>query len=236
MRHQFIVGHRGARGLAPENTLLAFQKGIECGTQSLECDVQITKDGELVVFHDTTLDRLTSETGWVHERTLIELESFFVLDSEERIPSLEKVVDLVFSSEQELIIEIKGDSKERAVGTAERVVSFLGEKKIDVSKIYIHSFCMNALARVNELDPSFHTSLLFCNGLETNEYLDLAKRVGADGISVAYDYIYEDLVTQAQKVNMRIDAWTLNNELVFNRMKDMGVNGLITDFPDRFRL
>ena len=118
---QYIIGHRGAAGLAPENTLKAFRIGCENGADLVECDIHLNKDKELVVIHDNTLERTTNGKGWVRDFTLKELQSFDAGQGE-KISTLTEVFDLVSSYKKKLVIEIKGESWEIAQETTKKLV------------------------------------------------------------------------------------------------------------------
>src|SRR5438270_9435891 len=100
---QFIYAHRGASGYAPENTLKAFKLAVDKGADGIECDVQLTKDNELVVIHDPILDRTTNGTGWVRDFTLKELRTLDAGDGQ-KIPTLLEVIDFAKSQNTKLII------------------------------------------------------------------------------------------------------------------------------------
>src|SRR5918911_2208376 len=106
--NQYLVGHRGAAGLAPENTIKAFKKGLEVGADTVECDIQLSKDEELVVIHDHTLNRTTNKKGRVKDYTLEELKQLDAGEGEQ-IPTLSEVVDLVLQNHKGLAVEIKGE-------------------------------------------------------------------------------------------------------------------------------
>ncbi len=232
--NQYIVGHRGAMGLAPENTLKAFKIGCESNAQVVECDIHLSKDKQLIVIHDNTLDRTTAGKGWVKDFILAELKKLDAGNGE-TISTLEEIVDLVMSYNKKLIIEIKGESWEIVKETTEKLLEYLQNNKY-VDKFIIHSFWHEAVKIVKEKYPQIKTSVIMMLGLSPQKMIDLIESAKADGASIAYDYISPELVKLARERNLFLDAWILDYETTFNRLKDMGVNGLITNYPGKFSL
>lgn len=232
--NQYIVGHRGAMGLAPENTLKAFQIGCESNAQVVECDIHLSKDKQLIVIHDNTLNRTTNGTGWVRDFTLTELKKLDAGDGE-TIPTLDEVVGLVMNTNKKLIIEIKGESWNVVKETADSLLEYLkGNKYSD--KLIVHSFWHEVVKLVKEKLPEIKTAVIMMLGLPPQKMIDLIHSANADGAAIAYDYISPELVKLANKKNLFLDAWVLDYETTFNRLKEMGVNGLITNYPGKFNL
>lgn len=232
--NQYIVGHRGAMGLAPENTLKAFKIGCESNAQAVECDIHLSKDKKLIVIHDNTLDRTTNGKGWVGDFTLAELKGFDAGDGE-TIPTLQEVVELVMGYHKKLIIEIKGESWEVVKETTDSLLGYLKNNKYS-DKFIIHSFWHEAVRLVKENYPQIKTAVIMMLGLPPQKMIDLIESANADGAAIAYDYISPELVRLASEKNLFLDAWVLNYETTFNRLKEMGVNGLITNHPGKFSL
>lgn len=232
--NQYIVGHRGAMGLAPENTLKAFKIGCESNVEVVECDIHLSQDKKLVVIHDNTLDRTTNGKGWVGNFTLEELKKLDAGDGE-TIPTLDEVVNLVMGYNKKLIIEIKGESWETVKETTDHLIGYLQSNKYS-DKFIIHSFWHEAVKLVKERFPEIKTAVIMMLGLPPQKMIDLIESTKADGASIAYDYISPELVKLASYKNLFLDAWVLDYETTFNRLKEMGVNGLITNHPGKFRL
>ena len=149
--NQYIVGHRGAMGLAPENTLKAFKIGCGSNVEVVECDIHLSKDKKLIVIHDNTLDRTTNGEGWVRDFTLEELKKLDAGDGE-TIPTLDEVINLVMDYNKKLIIEIKGESWEVVKETTAHLIEYLkGNKYSD--KFIIHSFWHAAVKLIKEKYP-----------------------------------------------------------------------------------
>ncbi|HYK08530.1 MAG TPA: glycerophosphodiester phosphodiesterase family protein [Candidatus Eisenbacteria bacterium] len=233
--NQYVVGHRGAAGLAPENTIKAFKIGCENNADVVECDIHLTKDGKLVVFHDGTLDRTTNGKGWVKDYTFAELRELNAGDGE-KIPTLEEVIETVMDYKKKLIIEIKAEDEIIAKNLTNAFCTFLSEHTEIIPNIYVHSFWHHVVKEVKEKFPDVSTFVLMMIGLPPKEMLQFILDAKANGASIEQDYISPELVRLAHENNLELNAWLLNNENEFKRMKDLGVDGLITNFPDRFHL
>ncbi|OGE28008.1 hypothetical protein A3H81_01105 [Candidatus Daviesbacteria bacterium RIFCSPLOWO2_02_FULL_38_18] len=232
--NQYIVGHRGAMGLAPENTLKAFKIGCGSNVEVVECDIHLSKDKKLIVIHDNTLDRTTNGEGWVRDFTLEELKKLDAGDGE-TIPTLDEVINLVMDYNKKLIIEIKGESWEVVKETTAHLIEYLkGNKYSD--KFIIHSFWHAAVKLIKEKYPQIKTSVIMMLGLPPQKMIALIESANADGAAIAYDYISPELVRLAKEKNLFLDAWVLDYETTFNRLKEIGVNGLITNHPGKFSL
>lgn len=232
--NQYLVGHRGAAGLAPENTIKAFNKGLEVGADVVECDIQLSKDEELVVIHDHTLDRTTNKKGRVKDHTLEELKQLDAGEGE-RIPTLLEVVDTVLQDHRKLTVEIKGEDFATARRITEKFAKFIGQRNIsaDLSAI---SFWFECLKLLKTSCPRIQTGILIAQEVSADTMLTWAKDVKADILCVAHNYITEELVEKTHTCGLAINAWTLNEDTVFDRMKNMGVDYLSTDYPNRFKL
>src|SRR3989338_187022 len=232
--NQYIVGHRGAIGLAPENTLKAFKIGCGSNVEVVECDIKMSKDKKLIVIHDNTLDRTTNGEGWVRDFTLEELKKLDAGDGE-TIPTLDEVINLVMDYNKKLIIEIKGESWEVVKETTAHLIEYLKCNKYS-DKFIIHSFWHAAVKLIKEKYPQIKTSVIMMLGLPPQKMIALIESANADGAAIAYDYISPELVRLAKEKNLFLDAWVLDYETTFNRLKEIGVNGLITNHPGKFSL
>lgn len=231
---QYIVGHRGAMGIAPENTLLSFRLACESNVDVIECDVHLSRDGKLVVFHDNTLERTTNGTGWVRDHTREELQQ---LDAGrgEKIPTLEELMEFMAPLRQKVIVEVKGESVNIALETAEQLAAFIQKRRL-ASKVEMHSFWHGAVRRFKELCPDVLTAATMHVGLPAERALQLVEDAHADGMSMYYDFISPELVALARAKGYFVDTWALNTPETFQRMKAMGVNGLITNYPGKFTM
>lgn len=232
---QYVIGHRGAAGLAPENTLKAFKVGCEAGVEVVECDIHLTKDKKLIVIHDGTLDRTTNGTGWVNDYTFDEIRKLDAGQGEQ-IPTLEEVVDLVLNYETHLIIEIKAEDEQIAHEQTEAFINFLSARPDIIPKIYLHSFWHDTVKTIKARFPELRSYVIMMIGLTPQKMFQLILDANADGASIEQDYISPELVKLCQARGIELNAWLLNDQSSFNKMKAMGVEGLITNFPGKFQL
>jgi len=226
---QLIIGHRGAAGLAPENTLKSFQLALDLGLDAVECDIHTTKDKQLVVIHDNTLERTTNGKGWVVEHTLKQLK---ILDAGkgEQIPSFKDVYDLVVKKySKKLIVEIKGGSWKEAKQTEKALEEFIQKYNVleDKGNFEVHSLWHGTIKIIKEKFPSITTVAVLDVGLEPEYMVKLATKVNANGLSISNDFVSKEIIQLAHKNNLFVDAWTAEDEETFKRIKQMGVAGLI---------
>ena len=161
MNGMISVAHRGASNFAPENTQSAFRKALELGADFLECDVHLSKDGELIIMHDDKVDRTTNGSGYVKNFTLAELKEldaggkFHASFAGEKIITLNELLD-EFYGEVGLLIEIKKPSM--YPGIEEKVVALLSEYK-DLNSIIVQSFDIESMRKMNTLLPELEVAL-----------------------------------------------------------------------------
>lgn len=221
------IGHRGAMGYAPENTLLSFEKAIDLGVDMVELDVYRCKSGELVVIHDRKVDRTTDGHGFVEEMTLKELK-LLNAGQGENIPTLEEVLDRI-KARVSINIELKGS------GTAEPVYELL-EKYIK-SKDWTHndflisSFNHYELKRFNSLKPKIKIGALI-EAIPIG-YAEFAQKVNAYSVNVSLEFINKEFIDDAHARKMKVFVWVVNDVKDIRRMKDLGVDGIFSNYPDR---
>ncbi|MBP1929636.1 glycerophosphoryl diester phosphodiesterase [Methanolinea mesophila] len=218
----FIVGHRGARALEPENTLRAIRRGMGCADY-VEIDARMTNDGRVVVIHDPTLDRTTDGTGEVKEYPFDTLREFDA-GLGERIPALEEVSREVKDT-CGLFVEIKEEGSEEDIC---RIIRDSGP-----SDVYFVSFHQESLSRVKELLPGARTGLIFSK--DTGDSFRRAITIKTHAILPKFTLLSEDLVTKAHKEHLQVIPWTLNGEPEFARAQRLGVDGFATDDPCKAR-
>ncbi len=220
------VGHRGAAGHEPENTLRSFRRAMELGADMVELDVHLCGSGELVVIHDETLDRTTDGTGEVAKMTLNELRALDAGEGE-RIPTLQEVIDLA-TGRMGINIELKG------LGTAELTLEHIEdavEKGWDRSGFQVSSFHIGELSAIRELSEDVRTAVLFA--LDDGGIMEFAELNSAYSINPNHRAVTSDLVTKAHDRGLKIFAWTVNEPEDIARMKGLDVDGIISDYPDR---
>ncbi len=243
-----IQGHRGAAGLAPENTLAAFRKAIQLGADGMEMDLQATRDGAVVVIHDDTVDRTTDGHGRVGDLTLAEIErldagaKFAPAFRGERIPTLLEVIQLVKASGDprvRLALEIKfakGHQGEPA-DLEERILAILRQTEF-LGRVSIQSFYHPSPAKMKRLEPRIPTGLLVGSREVPSDPVALVRALRADYYAPDYRLVTGELVGTLHGAGIPVVTWTVNDPPEMQRLLEAGVGSLlgdaiISDFPDR---
>ena len=230
--HIVITGHRGAGGLAQENTLAAIQKGIELGCDRIEIDVHQTLDSVIVLMHDEAIDRTTNGKGKIKDMTYRELQEVTMKPfprgdtAVQKIPTLEEAIDKV-NGKATLLIELKqgGDYYPHI---EERVIGIIKKKKAG-GWCVIHSFKDKILEKVHALDPGIplHRLLLtgFLNNAEKDQYIK--------EVSVYSRLLTKSFIDKVHESGKKVNVWTVNNVEDMKYFIHLGVDGIITDFPNQ---
>jgi len=236
------VGHRGAAGHEPENTIRSFKRAIVLGADMVECDVYRCKSGEPVVIHDATVDRTTNGQGQVHNLTLSEIKKL-TIDNGETIPTLQEVID-VCKNHVQLNIEIKDSIDAEA---ALRVI----QQNNAYAWAMISSNYIEPLQQAHKLDPQLMTALIFYStktdtqdaffALACLAVLPItlrmivrhAKKSGAQWINIMKQLANRYTVTALKKHGFKIGVWTVNESAEIKKIKSLGVDAIISNFPDR---
>ena len=220
------IGHRGAKGHVTENTLESIKKALDLGVDGIEIDVHRCESGELVVFHDFTVDRITNGTGEISKQKLHVLKRLKTKGNYE-IPTLAQVLAFV-DNKCLLNIELKGQDTAKE---AARIITFYVDKKgWDYNNIIVSSFQEDLLETVFNINDKIPLGVLTETNLEAA--IQLAKRVKAVSLHIQYTMLTEEIVQELQE-DFKVFTFTVNNLNPIDRIKSYGVDGIITDFPDR---
>lgn len=231
-----IFAHRGFSGYYPENTMLAFRKvAEETLADGIELDVQLTKDGEVVIMHDETLDRTTNASGYVKEHTLEELKLLSVgvnlkgFFPRQTIPTLREYFEFIKTTKLITNIELKTGVFEYE-GLAEKVVAMVKEFGLE-EQIWYSSFNHYTVARVQELDPKAKCGLLMDTWLrDVGAY---AKSQNAATVNAcSYFAAKKGVADELHQYGIGLQAWTPNEVELMERLVENGVDSLITNYPD----
>jgi len=217
----YIVGHRGAAGLRPENTLSSFRLAVELGVDRLECDVRLTKDGHAVVIHDATVDRTTNGTGRVRELTLDEIRALDAGDGE-KIPLLSEYLQFLKETGRPSEVEIKDPDVLETVLTQIRAH--------DVVELVCITSKLDTVMRAKELLPDIDVGLPTTN--PSREEIERAARIGASGVGIRYDYLTHELVKFIQGLGIEARGWNPVTEETIEYTLSFGVDSITTDRPD----
>lgn len=222
------IGHRGAKGHVAENTIASIKKAIELGADGIEIDVFRCLTGEIVVFHDKTLDMLSNGTGYIEEKSLSELKELNILESSYSIPTLEEVIKSI-GKEVFLNIELKGSNTSK--GSLEMVNKYVKTGKINMSNILFSSFNWEELSELRNLDSDVKIALI--TGEDPLKAISTALTLNAIAINPNHKKLNQENVEKIFSSGLKIYTWTVNNKLDIIKVKDLKVNGIITDFPER---
>lgn len=214
-----IMGHRGAAALEPENTLLSIARAIEIGVDAVEIDVRLSKDKELVVIHDSSVDRTTNGTGPVSGYTLNEIKE---LDAGkgETIPTLQEVIDLV-SNKATLVIELKEE------GIEKRVVELIKKNGFD-DNVYVISFWHEVVKAAKEMDNRIKTGVLLV-GCPVDACI--ATQVSADALVMKYTFVNKKFVEIAHKEGLKVFIWNIDDRHLLGLYTAMCVDGIGSNDP-----
>ena len=220
------IAHRGASGHEPENTLRAMRRAVKLGADMVELDVQ-NVEGEAVVIHDHRLDRTTNGRGYVEESSLAYVRSLRA-GKTERLPLLREVLDTV-DRRAAVNIEIKTPAATMLVGAI--VNEYLGSRGWRPTDFLISSFDFRQLRLIKRLVPRVRTGALLA-GVPLS-FSDLRKRLGAWSVNACVEFVDREFVRNAHRAGLKVLVWTVNYPEDIARLRTWGVDGVITDFPER---
>ncbi|MBD3890228.1 glycerophosphodiester phosphodiesterase [Olleya marilimosa] len=220
-------GHRGAKGYVTENTLASIQKAMDLGVDGIEIDVHVCKTGELIVFHDFTLDRITNGTGEIGKFSLSEIKQLKV-EKLYSIPTLTEVLDVINNT---IIINIELKGENTAKPTCAIIQDYIETKNWTMDNFIVSSFQEKELVDVFNHNPKIPLGVL--TKASVNQALVLAKKINAKAIHPNLALLSKDNVKQAQEADYKVNVWTVNTKQAIERMKRYNVDAIISDFPDR---
>lgn len=227
MNNQIIkIGHRGAMGDEPENTLRSFQRAIEMGVDMVELDVHLCKSGELVVIHDESVDRTTNGKGLVSEKTLAELKTLET-GKGQSIPTLEEIFNFT-NGRVAINIELKGPS------TAIPVADFI-DKYVSSgwgkNLFLVSSFSTDELRKFREKDEKSRIGIIFDKKLP--DLFVFTEKLNAYSIHPGIRLTSSGFVQEAHDRGLKVFAWPVNNKKDVDRLVKIGVDGIFSNFPDK---
>ncbi|MBZ4670307.1 MAG: glycerophosphoryl diester phosphodiesterase [Oscillospiraceae bacterium] len=235
MRNAAVMAHRGASFYAPENTMPAFELAKELGADGIELDVQLTKDGKLVVIHDDEVDRTSNGHGRVSEMSYSELCTLDFSAGKDgykntKIPLLEEVFE--FASREGIFVnvEIKDDSCAKTFPIADKVIE--AEKKYNMTgNVTYSSFNHYILRYLKNISQDIPVSILYVGGFV--DIWEYAKKLDCDGIHPHYSALADkNIILECHKLGIKVRPWTVDSEEQMKFALDLGVDSLITNLPD----
>ena len=235
-----IYAHRGASGwdtkYAPENTMPAFEKAIAMGADGIELDVQLTKDGEIVICHDEKIDRTSNGQGWLKDYTLTELKKFNFSNPHPEygfaeIPTLEELLAMIKPTDLTLNIELKTNMIYYD-GLEEKTASLVKRYGMDERVIY-SSFNHYSLQKLKKQFPEVQIGLLM--GENFVDVPDYPKRLGAMAVHPPVRVLTKEYIDRCHEHGLKVHTWTVDNLIMIHGVIAMGVDAFITDCPDNGR-
>ena len=224
-----VVGHRGAMGHALENTIESVKKAIKLNVDGIEIDVFKSKTGELVVYHDPFLSRLSNSNAFIEQISLDSIKKV-ELKGGLSIPTLNEVINII-PEKIFLNIELKGSNT--AFETNKVIIEYLKEFNLPPSKFIISSFRWDELKKFRDLNKDIPIAILVDSLYKIDNAIKLAKEINAIALNPNNEFITKKIVKKIQSNNIKVFPYTINSPKNIKRMKLMGVDAIITDYPER---
>ena len=235
------AAHRGGALLWPENSMLAFRSALAMGADFLELDVHLSRDGEVVVIHDPTLDRTTTGTGPVRDHTLAELQDLRLKDRTgalvpEPPPTLDQVVALAAAGKRQMLLEIKlDDQRRRYPGIEEKVFAVLDRHRFTPFTI-VMAFEGDTWRRVRQLRPDARAGALYSPrtlpASRVEPELQALREAGVSFVGLHQALVGPEVPGQARLAGLTLGVWTVNERDAIERFLTAGAGVVITDRPD----
>lgn len=232
-----VWAHRGASGYAPENTLPAFKMAVDMEADGVELDVQLSKDGVLVVCHDETIDRTSSGKGCIRDYTIKELKQFDFCNGNWRyegteIPTLEEVFNLLKDTGLTINIELK--TGEIFYEDIEKKVVELVHKCGWEDRVIYSSFNHYTIKKIKELDANAKVGFLYADGI-----LNMPEYGRDNGVTALHPALYNlqfpDYMKKCKEYGLEVNVWTVNKNKDIKMCLELGVNAIIGNYPDKIR-
>ena len=227
------IGHRGARGYIAENTLESIQKALDLNVDGIEIDVFRCASGEIVVFHDKKLQRLTGHNGLIEETTFEELKNMLVA-GRYRIPTLQQVLEKI-GGKILLNVELKGENT--AIPTAAILKQYLIDSQSDIKKLIVSSKNWKELTLFKNQNTNIpigvlsHYNIFLEKGV--NAIIEKGRELSALAIHPKFSILNKKAIDKMHSAGFLVYSWTINSPKDIQKAIKLGVDGIITDFPDR---
>jgi glycerophosphoryl diester phosphodiesterase len=229
------IAHRGASGLYPENTRLAFEKAIESRADMIELDCQLSADGHVVVFHDEDLRRTAGVRGAVRDQSLAQLKALDIgrwrnqRFSGERVLTLEEALEIL-QGRAALCLEIKQFPHSRA-GIELKLLFILSHYDF-MDRTTVSSFVYRSLSRIRELAPDARIGVIYAKSVKEDPFIAAAE-LGAESVHVHKEAANTSFVHRAWEQGLDVFVWTINDAREIEGFAAIGVQGIISDYPER---
>jgi glycerophosphoryl diester phosphodiesterase len=234
----WVVGHRGAMGHCPENTLASFERGLELGADWIELDVHMSRDGVLVVIHDETVDRTTNGHGLVRDHSLAELKaldagSWFGPEyAGQRIPTLDEV--LAWARQRNTIVDIEIKNAPIFYAGIEAAIIEALDRYDMAERVIVISFDHAAVQSLKALDARIATGVLYA-GRPVDAGAGMARAARADAVLPHWAYVTAEDVGAAHAAGLSVAPWVSSDPEVLRQLIAAGVDAIGTNHPDVLR-
>ena len=223
------IGHRGSKGYVAENTLESINNAISLGVHGIEIDIFKCLSGELVLSHENNLKRLTGKSGQLEKLTLNDLKDFLVA-GKYKIPTLN---DVLIKIESPLFVNIELKGSDTAGATSKIVADFSRKTSWTLDHFIVSSFNWDELELFRSIDKNTPVGVLVSKSMIMNEAIEFGKKINAQAIHPNFKLLNNKTVKKIKNNGFKIYTWTVNNKNDIDLMKELNVDGIISDYPDR---
>lgn len=221
------IGHRGACGYKSENTLSSFKKALQLKVDMIELDVHVCASGEIVVIHDSTLKRTTNGMGNVVDQSLDELKKL-TINTKHKIPTLIEALNFI-DKQIPINIELKGIGT--ALGVTTLIKHFIKNNKWENKHFLVSSFNYEELESVKFTCSEIRLGLL-CKKLPNN-FEELIQKFNPYALCIYHKTVTQEIIERAHAYDLKVLVYTVNNKQEIKCLKNKGVDGIFSDYPDR---
>ena len=214
-----------------ENTIESVQKAIELNVDGIEIDVFKSKTGELVVYHDPFLSRLSNSNAFIEQISLDSIKKVELIGGY-FIPTLTEIVDII-PEKIFLNIELKG--QDTSFETNKIITNYLKTYNFPVSKFIISSFRWDELKKIRSINKDIPIAILVDSLHKIDDAIKLAKQINAVALNPNKNFITKEIVNKIQSNNIKVYPYTINTPRNIRRIRSMGVDAIITDYPERIK-
>ena len=214
-----------------ENTIESVQKAIELNVDGIEIDVFKSKTGELVVYHDPFLSRLSNSNAFIEQISLDSIKKIELIGGY-FIPTLKEIVDII-PEKIFLNIELKG--QDTAFETNKIIINYLNTYNFPISKFIISSFRWDELKKIRSFNKDIPIAILVDSLYKIDDAIKLAKQINAVALNPNKEFITKKIVNKIQSKNIKVYPYTINTPRNIRKMRSMGVDAIITDYPERIK-
>ena len=214
-----------------ENTIESVQKAIELNVDGIEIDVFKSKTGELVVYHDPFLSRLSNSNAFIEQISLDSIKKIELIGGY-FIPTLKEIVDI---TPEKIFLNIELKGQDTAFETNKIIINYLNTYNFPVSKFIISSFRWDELKKIRSFNKDIPIAILVDSLYKIDDAIKLAKQINAVALNPNKEFITKEIVNKIQSKNIKVYPYTINTPRNIRKMRSMGVDAIITDFPERIK-